>query len=114
VDAVLLLTGEHVLRVSATDGAGHTTVATVTFTVVASYDGAFELVKRLQSDGLLSKNTAKKLLDALLAAQQADVRGQVEKARAALTRFVEVAQRVSDQDARTALVSAGRELRADL
>jgi polyhydroxyalkanoate synthesis regulator phasin len=114
VDAVALLTGEHTLRVSATDLAGHTTVETITFAVVASYDGAFDLVERLVDEGRLSRQKAKKLRNLLLTAQQADVRGQEGAARNALTKFIDVAETVSQAAARTALVDAGKELRADL
>lgn len=114
VDAVSLLTGSHTLRVTATDKAGHSTTTALVFEVVATYDGAFELVHRLKKDGLVSKPKAKKLVTALLAAQRADVRGQEKKARKALTRFVKVARTVGDTTARTALVAAGKELRADL
>ena len=109
-----LLTGSHTLRVTATDKAGHSTTTALVFEVVATYDGAFELVHRLKKSGLVSKPKAKKLVTALLAAQRADVRGQEKKARKALTTFVKVARTVGDTTARTALVDAGKELRADL
>ena len=71
-------------------------------------------LKSLKVEKRATRQKAKKLRNLLLTAQQADVRGQESAARNALTKFIGVAETVSQAAARAALVDAGKELRADL
>ncbi len=111
VDAVELLSGEHTLVATATDLAGNTTTRTITFEVVASYDGGFALIDRLESDGLISAKQAKDLQSRLLSAQKHFVTGKTANAHKELDKFAQTAGGVTDATARAALVDLADELK---
>ncbi|WP_139984529.1 ThuA domain-containing protein [Nocardioides litoris] len=114
LDAVALKVGTHRMVVTTTDVAGNERVTTVTFRVVASYVGGKQLVKRLDRENKVGAGPASRMLQQLNAAQKADRRGEVRQARQALAQLDTLANRVGNKQAKAALKSLTRALRAQL
>ncbi|MBD8870412.1 ThuA domain-containing protein [Nocardioides donggukensis] len=114
VDAVALLSGDHTLRVQATDVAGNRTTRTVEFTVRASFDGGYALIDRLVEEDLVTAKQAKSLRSDLLAARKASNKGKSAKAVKVLDAFIETAGEVGDDLAQAALVDLAEQLKADV
>ena len=110
VDALTLLSGDHVLDIEVTDVAGTSTTRTLTFSVVASFDGGHALIDRLVAEGLVSDKQAKSLHKDLDAAEKFMLKGKPDKVRKELDQFADTAGEIGDAGARTALVDLAAEL----
>ncbi|MDZ5619741.1 ThuA domain-containing protein [Nocardioides sp. HM23] len=114
LDAILLLTGRHLLAVKVTDQAGNVTVTRTAFHVVASYAGGRKLVNRLAGEDRLEDAVAQEMRGLLTAAQRADDQGEERQARLTLRAFTELAGHASDPPARVALRDLSQVLRSQL
>ncbi|SDT71817.1 ExeM/NucH family extracellular endonuclease [Jiangella sp. DSM 45060] len=79
-----------------------------------TFDGLRSVVEDYAADGTVNRSQAAQLLAHLSTAERLAGRGLTAAAGTSLDRFVAVAERVSDADAREALVNAAEALRAQL
>ncbi|WP_318151975.1 ThuA domain-containing protein [Nocardioides hwasunensis] len=110
LDAMSLRTGTHRLEVSALDEAGNQSTLTLTFEVVANNGAAKRLVKRLVGDKVVGPKLGAKLTKELRTAKRANP----SQALKALKRFEKLTKRVKDTEARAALRTLARALKAQL
>jgi hypothetical protein len=80
--------GSHTFSASATDRAGNTATSSVTFSVVASYDGLCALAKELSSE----KKVAVRLCDHLRQAEHENSLGKITKRNNHLDSFIEIVE----------------------
>ncbi|MEV0621565.1 PQQ-dependent sugar dehydrogenase [Nonomuraea sp. NPDC050404] len=105
--------GEHLLTATATDRAGRTATATVTFVTTTSYADVRALISRFRQSGAVTWKAAHELADRLGQAEFHEKKGKRAQAISALERFVKIAERrgnVRDAAARTALVRDAKAL----
>ena len=114
IDAMLLRTGRHELEVTVTDEAGNRASENVSFKVVAAYGGGRKLIDRLGDEKKIGAALVTKLRKELAAAERADRRGDLPRARRAFKRFQRLVSRVKDAGARAALTHLARRLKAQL
>jgi arabinoxylan arabinofuranohydrolase len=107
--------GEHVLIVTATDGAGNETARRVAFTVTTSVTDLNALIDRFRAEGRLSKGAAAALRSQLAEVEAALAAGDTDGAVRSLEQFLTLARiQVKDRPVRTLLERDGRALIAAL
>ncbi|MGP4097985.1 PQQ-dependent sugar dehydrogenase [Nonomuraea sp. KM90] len=105
--------GEHQLTGTATDRAGRTATATVTFQTTTSYADVRALISRFRQSGAVTGKAAYELLEQLEQAERHEKKGRRALAVSALERFVKIAEQrgnVRDAAARAALVRDAKAL----
>jgi hypothetical protein len=89
LDLLLLNPGVHTLVVSASDNAGNSAQASVTFNIVVTIDSLIDATQRACSMGWISKKgTCQSLLAKLRVAKASLGRGQTQAARGQLNAFL--------------------------
>ncbi|PZF82089.1 ExeM/NucH family extracellular endonuclease [Jiangella anatolica] len=79
-----------------------------------TYDGIRSVVERYAADGTINRSQAAQLTTHLSTAQRLAERGLAGPAGVSLDRFVDVAERIADDDARETLLAAAEALREQL
>ena len=112
LDALLLLSGKHRLKVTVLDVAGNTSSENIQFKIIATYGGGKQLVNRLDDEGTVGPKLAKKLVKQLTIAKRFQMNDKERQAKKALNRFKKLAVRgVDDRDAKVALKDLANELK---